>query len=340
MDTREVQTLIIAEVGNNHLGNPELAHKSLDAAADAGVDAIKFQLFNPDCLITADQPVLKHVPDNTFATQRERFASMVLKREDFVRLADHAQDRGVMFLCTPFDEESADFLDPLVPIFKLASGDSSHYRLVDHVVAKGKPVMASTGLCDQGEVDALVARLPKEKATILHCVGSYPTPDKDASLGLIPYYRERYGLPVGYSDHTSDTLAPVSAVAMGAVVIEKHFILDRSLPGGDRALSLDGKGMLAMVQEIRRLEQMLGGGPRQLLACEVYGRENLKRSPYLRRSLPAGATVGLADVTFLRPEVPQAFGIMEILESLGLELMEDVTAETPLGPQNSRLITN
>lgn len=328
---------VIAEIGNNHLGDVELAHKTLDAAVDAGVDAVKFQLYIPELLITGDQPVLAHVPDNTFATQRERFGSMVLLREEFAALAEHAKERGVMFLCTPFDEESADFLDSIVPAFKLASGDSSHFQLIDHVVAKGKPVLASTGLCNQDEVDQLVDHLPNERSMILHCVGAYPTPDEDASLGLIPYYKQRYSIPVGYSDHTPDTLAPLAAVAMGATVIEKHFILDKSLPGGDRALSLDGAQMRAFVDDVRRLEAMSKGGPRQLLPSEVYGRENLRRSPYVKRAAKAGDRLLAEDIVYLRPELGKAYGVTEVMESRGVVLTEDVGAETVLGPHNSRL---
>lgn len=337
MDFFREKVRIIAEIGNNHLGSIELAHKSLDAAIDAGVDAVKFQLFVPELLITAEQPVLSHVPNNTFATQRERFGSMVLDRADFVSLADHAKERGVMFLCTPFDEQSADFLDPLVPVFKLASGDSSHCQLIDHVVRKGKPVLASTGLCDQKEVDAIVERLPGDRSMILHCVGAYPTPDEEASLGLISFYKDRYNIPVGYSDHTPDTMAALAAVAMGAVVIEKHFILDKTLPGGDRDLSLDGVGMAAMVNKIRRLELMLKGGPRHLLPSEVYGRENLRRSPYTKVQAKAGTLLGTDDIVFLRPELPAAFGVAEVLEARGLLLTEDVGPETILGPNNCEL---
>lgn len=333
----EDKVMVIAEIGNNHLGDAELAHKTLDAAADAGVDAVKFQLYVPELLITADQPVLAHVPNNTFATQRERFGHMVLDHADFARLAEHARDRGVMYLCTPFDKDSADFLDDLVPAFKLASGDTSNYPLIDYVVGKGKPVLSSTGLCNQDEVDSLVERLPRDRSMVLHCVGAYPTPDEDASLGLIPYYRERYGLPVGYSDHTPDTLGPLAAVAMGAMAVEKHFILDKSLPGGDRALSLDGAEMAAFVRDVRRLEAMSKGGPRELLPSETYGRKNLRRSPYTRVAAVAGTRLGPDDVVFLRPEVPGAHLVSDVMGAEGVLLTQDVEAETVLGPENSRI---
>ncbi|WIM05105.1 MAG: N-acetylneuraminate synthase family protein [Candidatus Nitricoxidivorans perseverans] len=330
---------VIAEVGNNHLGDPELAHRTLDAAADAGVDAVKFQLFDPDELVASTEPVLSHVPDNRFATQRERFRHMVLGREHFIALVEHARMRNVMFLCTPFDRESADFLAPLVPAFKIASGDASNFQLLDHVASMGKPMFVSTGCCTQDEVDWLVGRMPKDRLVIFHCVGSYPTPDAEASMSMIPYYASRYGVPVGYSDHTKDQLAPLLAVALGVVAIEKHFILDRSIPGGDRALSLTGPEMANLVSELRRARLMLGeSSQRTILACERYGREKLRRSPYARHAVKAGEHMQMQDVILLRPEIAGAYSLADLSRHSAVQALRDIGAETPLTPDNSILL--
>jgi len=332
------ETFIIAEIASNHLGDFELAMKSLDAAASTGVDAVKFQLFRPEHLVTSDMPVMQHVPENRFPTQRERWNHMRLKKEQISVLFDQCQKKGVMFLCTPFDEASADFLEPLVPAFKLASGDATNYVLVDHVVKKGKPIIASTGLCSQEEVDSLVKRLPADQTLLLHCVGAYPTPDDDACLSLIPFYRSRYKFSIGYSDHTQDSLAPITAVAMGAVAIEKHFILDKSLPGGDRDVSLDPQQMEDMVSQIRRLRKMVGMTPRRLLASEENFSRIMRRSPYTRQSAKKGEILKIEDMILLRPEVESAHPIAELFELGSLRVLRNLEPETLLDETNSEII--
>ncbi|MBF0146492.1 MAG: N-acetylneuraminate synthase family protein [Magnetococcales bacterium] len=329
---------IIAEVGSNHLGNLDMALKTLQAGAEAGVDAVKFQMFNPDQLVTRETPVYKHVPDNRFRTQKERFKHMALSRESFLQLARAAEDLGVQFLCTPFDRESAEFLDPLIDAYKIASGDSSNFALVDYAAAKGKPMIVSTGLCEQAEVDRLVERLPQERTVLLHCVGSYPTPDNQVNLALIPFYRKRYAIPIGYSDHTADILAPLAATALGAVVVEKHFILDRGLAAGDRDLSLVPAEMKRLVDEIRRLEAMWGTVPRRITPAEVYGRSNLRRSPYTLRTGHRGEVFGIEDILFLRPESPVAHSLERLTGSSSLRLLQDLDEEVLLTPENSEWV--
>ena len=330
--------LVIAEVGNNHLGDPDLAHRTLDAAADAGVDAVKFQMFQADELVASAEPVLKHVPDNRFATQRERFRQMMLAPEVMASLAEHARRRGVIFLCTPFDTRSADILDPLVPAFKIASGDATNYPLLEHVARKDKPMLVSTGLCTQEEVDALVAHLPAGRSILLHCVGAYPTPDEDASLAMIPFYAARYALPVGYSDHTPDLLAACAAVGLGAVAVEKHFILDRDIPGGDRALSITGPEMARLVSDLKRVAAMRGHTPRSVQASETYGRSKLRRSAYTRRAIRKGEMLTLQDIALLRPEIEGAHSIAALTRAAGVVALEDLAAEAPLTSANSRLV--
>jgi len=324
---------LIAEIGNNHLGDVELAHKTLDAAIDAGVDAVKFQMFNPRELVSASEPLLKHIADQTYRTQRERFQKMVLAPEVFAQLAAHAKDRKVDFLCTPFDLESAEFLDDLVPAFKIASGDVTNSQLVATLIGKGKPIMISTGLCTQAEVDDLVAKLPKDRTILFHCISSYPTPDEDACLSLIPFYKAKYGIPIGYSDHTCDLLAPVASVALGAVVVEKHFILDRALPGGDRQLSLVGSEMAQLVKDIRRMHAMIGDTPRTVRPSEQYGRARLRRSPYTRRPVRAGEILSVEDIAFMRPAIESAYSIEQIVSAGIITAIVDQPADSPVGTE-------
>ncbi|MFC1814713.1 N-acetylneuraminate synthase family protein [Thermodesulfobacteriota bacterium] len=332
------RALIIAEIGNNHLGDPDLAHKTLEAAAESGVDAIKFQLFNPNLLVSNDAPVLRHVPDRIHGTQRERFKSMLLPPGAFARLAEHAKELGKVFLTTPFDEKSADILEDLVPAFKIASGDANNTPLLKYIISKGKPVLISTGTCEQEEVDKLVSIIPKDNSVLLHCVGSYPTPDDQASLSMIPFYRERYGIFTGYSDHTAGILAPLAAISMGAVVLEKHFILDKSLPAGDREVSLTPKEMFGLVKEIRRVESMLGRTPRKVLPCEKYGRTNLRRGAYAGRDIKTDEKVTIRDIIWLRPEVEKGLSFDDINKFHSLSAKEEILFEQPLTLDNVTLV--
>jgi sialic acid synthase SpsE len=300
------RTFIIAEIGNNHLGRVESAHEMLDAAADSGVDAVKFQLYTPELLVTADMPVLAHVPKSEATTQRERFSKMRLPDAAYQELANHAVERGVVFLTTPFDRESVDLLDPFLQAYKIASGEANNFGLIDYIKAKNKPILLSTGMCSEAEVDALVERLPADRSAILHCIGSYPTPDDQASLAVIGRMRQRYGLPIGYSDHTVDTLAPIVAVAMGATVIEKHFLIDPDSPAGDRALSITPKQMSRMVEDIRRIESMLGDSIRALQPCEEYGSRALRKCLYASTGIQAGDMISQENTILLRPMVDGA----------------------------------
>ena len=300
------KTFVIAEIGNNHLGRPESAHEMLDAAADSGVDAVKFQLYTPELLVTSDMPVLAHVPKSDATTQRERFSKMRLPDAAYRDLANHAAERGIVFLTTPFDRESVDLLDPFLGAYKIASGEANNLGLIDYIIAKNKPILLSTGMCSEAEIDALVERLPADRSVILHCIGSYPTPDEQASLAVIGRMRQRYELPVGYSDHTVDTLAPILAVAMGATVIEKHFLIDPDSPAGDRVLSITPQQMSRMVEDIRRVESMLGDGIRGLQPCEEYASSALRKCLYASRKLQQGDVIGDGNSILLRPVVDGA----------------------------------
>ena len=212
------RTMVIAEVGSNHIGNPELAVKTAVAAAESGADAVKFQMYTAEKLIDGKTPVLKYIAQ-THATQRERFKSLQLPKEAFVAFARTVKELGLIFLTTPFDEDAVDFLDPLVPAFKIASGDLTNLRLIQRVVSKDKPVLLATGFSPLEEIDWAVSQIPRDRLILLHCVGAYPTPDEEVNLESIRFLRDRYGVPVGISDHSRGILAPVAAAALGAVAI-------------------------------------------------------------------------------------------------------------------------
>ena len=324
------RTFIIAEIGNNHLGDAQLAKETLAAAAESGVDAVKFQMFNPDLLVSSDEPVLKHVTDNVCATQRERFRKMMLSEKVFIDLAEKTAKLGLTFLTTPFDIHSADFLDPLVPAFKISSGDADNKPLIYHILSKNKPILISTGMSTQDEIDKLVTMLPEDNTLLLHCIGAYPTPDDQACLSLIPFYNEKYKMPIGYSDHTVGLLAPLAAVGMGAVVIEKHFILDDSIPGGDRALSLTPKRMNELVRQIRRVEKMKGTVPRKIQAAEIYGCQKLRRCAYTNRTILQGENITEKDIIWLRPVVENSLHFDIFNEKSHIKAVKTIEKEHPL----------
>lgn len=326
------RTLVIAEVGSNHCGDPELARRSVREAADAGADVVKFQMYDPERLVDPTTPVLSYIAP-THRSQRERFQKLRLSREVFLDLADLARQRGILFLVTPFDEEAVDFLDPLVPAFKIASGDLTNTRLLKRVVEKEKPVIVSTGFATVEEIDWLVQQIPKHQLCLMHCVGAYPTPPEQVHLESIRYLADRYHVPVGFSDHTVGITASLAAVAKGAWLIEKHFLLSKDLPAADVGLSITPEELHELVKEVRQIEQMNGTYGKSVQPSEEYFRIQLRRSVYAARDLAAGEILRENDVLLLRPFVPGAVEVRDIAELAGRRLFKPVEKERPLFPE-------
>lgn len=323
------RTLIIAEVGSNHCGDPDLARRSLIAAAESGADVVKFQMYDPDKLVEPMAPVLSYIAQ-THGSQRERFRSLYLSRDVFTELAELACRLGVMFLVTPFDEEAVDFLDPLVPAFKIASGDLTNVRLLRRVVETGKPVIVSTGFSTVAEIDWLVSQVPNDQLCLMHCIGAYPTPPEQVHLESIRFLADRYHVPVGFSDHTAGITASLAAVAKGAQIIEKHFLLSRDLMVADSALSTIPEEFTDLVAGIRQIERMHGIYGKSVQPSEEYFRTQLRRSVYAVRNLNVGETVSSDDVFPLRPLVAGAIGARDIERMLGRVLVKPVMKDHPL----------
>lgn len=322
-------TLVIAEVGSNHCGDVDLARQTLLAAAESGADVVKFQMYDPEKLVEPTAPVLSYITQS-HRSQRERFRSLSLPRGVFVELADLARQAGVGFLVTPFDEDAVDFLDSLVPAFKVASGDLTNLRLLKAVASRGKPVLLSTGMATLEEIDRATAEVPKDRLVLLHCIGAYPTPDEEVNLETIRLLRDRFRVPVGWSDHTHDCVAAVAAVAVGAQLVEKHFILSKNLPAADVELSADPTEFRDMVQTIRRVETMRGGAWRHTTPSEQYFREKLRRAVYARQEIPAGTSVTEEMVIPLRPCGADMLPANEIDEVVGKVVCRTILRETPI----------
>jgi N,N'-diacetyllegionaminate synthase len=298
------KVFVMAEIGINHNGNVNQAIKMIDEAAESGADAVKFQSFRVDKLLIPSQ--------NRYAQQMGSMESayQMLRRcelswEDQEKLKKHAEEKKVLFLSTPFDEETVDFLDSLgVPAFKIASSDITHIPLLRHIAKKGKPIFMSTGMSFLSEVgDALqVLRSSGAKEILLmHCVSAYPTPPQNMNLRALETLQSHFELPVGLSDHSEGILLPLIAVALGSVVIEKHFTLDKNASGADHKCSMDPEDLRQLVKTLRDVEASLGDGRKRPSDIEEEGRLLGRRSIVAAVDIRAHETIAPWMLTCKRP---------------------------------------
>lgn len=306
---REVGTgpvLVIAEAGVNHNGDLELAHRLVDAAADAGADVVKFQTFDPEALAAPDAPTAEYQRTaGEGAGQREMLSRLALPDHAWAALQRHAGERGLTFLSTPFDDGSAELLDRLdVPAFKVGSGELTNTPFLERLARRGRPILLSTGMADMVEVAAAVDAIELSGSgglALLHCVSAYPARPEHANLRAIETLRAAFAVPTGWSDHTPGSELPMLAVAAGASVVEKHLTLDRSLDGPDHAASLDPAAFAAMVAGVRLAEAALGDGVKQPVDAERPVAAVARRSLHWGRSVAAGAEVVAEDLVAVRP---------------------------------------
>jgi N-acetylneuraminate synthase/N,N'-diacetyllegionaminate synthase len=300
-------TFVIAEAGVNHNGLVDLAHLLIDAAADALADAVKFQTFNPDALATAEAPksVYQERMTGGHESQLEMLRGLTLPRDCYPSLIEHCRKRKVRFMSTPFDEASADFLESLgMGIFKIPSGEVTNLPFLSHLARKKHPVIMSTGMADMAEIAAAMDTLRASGAsdiTLLHCTTDYPTAPADANLRAMGTMQKAFGVPVGYSDHTTGIEIALAAVALGATVIEKHFTLDRSMPGPDHQASLEPAELGQMVRGIRLVELSLGDGEKVPRASELPNRIVARKSIVSAREIHPDKVIEAADLTARRP---------------------------------------
>lgn len=298
---------IIAEAGVNHNGDPEMARALIDAAADARVDAVKFQTFNPSVLAAANAPkaVYQKRLSDPEESQLDMLRRLVLPEPAYRSLKAHATARGLEFLSTAFDEGSADFLRALdIPAFKIGSGDMTNHPLLAHVAATGKPVLLSTGMATLDEVDGAVVALTRAGApaiALFHCVSNYPTSPDECNLRAIDTLRDRFQVPTGWSDHTDGLTVGLAAVARGAHLIEKHFTLDRSLPGPDHLASLVPGELSEVVKQIRVIESARGDGFKGPRPAELAVAAVARKSMHTARALPANHRIEAGDLVAIRP---------------------------------------
>jgi N-acetylneuraminate synthase/N,N'-diacetyllegionaminate synthase len=298
---------VIAEAGVNHNGSVKMAKELVDVAAEARADAVKFQTFLAEKVMTLDAPKAEYQKETTGSneSQIEMIKKLQLSFHDFNDIKIYCERKGIIFLSTPFDERSVDFLDELeVPAFKISSSEVTNHPFLESVAGKGKPIIMSTGMCYLSEVDEAV-RVIKEAGCrdliLLHCVSNYPADPKDANIRAMQTMAKAFQLPVGYSDHTQGIEATLAAVSRGACVIEKHFTLDKNLPGPDHKISLNAWELKRLVESVRIVEISLGDGNKVPSRSEILNREILRRSLVASCDISRNSIITSNMLTALRP---------------------------------------
>ena len=298
---------IIAEAGVNHNGSLEQALKLIDVAVNSGADAIKFQTFNADRLVTQSAKKAEYQIKNSGGdeTQYEMLKKLELTYNDFLALFNACQEKGIVFISTPFDEESVDMLDEIgVSLYKIPSGEVTNLPYIRHVAQKQKPMVISTGMSTLGEVESLVEIVDSAanpNFVLLHCVSNYPAPPEAVNLRAMATMKQAFQRPIGYSDHTLGIDVSLAAVAMGACVIEKHFTLDRSLSGPDHLASLEPGELKKMVDGIRVIESAFGDGRKVPVASEMETRKAARKSLVSSQKILEGTLITDEMVMVRRP---------------------------------------
>jgi len=318
---------IIAEAGDNHNGDFNTALKLVDVAKRAGADCVKFQTFVTEEIISKYAEMAEYQKKNTGKeeSQFEMVKRLELSFDEFRKIKEYCDRVGIQFLSTPFDLKSVDFLNELgVPFFKIPSGEITNYPYLIKIAHTGKPVVMSTGMCEPDEILAAINVLEKNgsgEITLLHCNTEYPTPLKDVNLYAMRTMKKMFGKKVGYSDHTKGIEVPVAAVALGACVIEKHFTLDKNMPGPDHKASLEPDELGRMVKNIRNIEIALGDGVKRVSESERKNITIARKSIVARRNIQEGEILTEENLAVKRPGT--GINPMQWMEVLGTRAVRD-----------------
>ncbi len=301
------RVFIIAEAGVNHNGCMDTAFKLVDAAREAGADAVKFQTFKAENLVTVDAAKADYQKETTDAneTQLGMLKKLELPLDAFKKIYQYCLKKGIMFMSTPFDHESVELLETLgAAVYKVGSGDLTNMPLLKHIASRNKPVILSTGMATLEEVEEAVGWVKAEgndQIVLMHCTTAYPAPYEEANLKALLTMKQAFGLPTGYSDHTRGIEAAVAAAALGACVIEKHITLDKGMPGPDHRASLDPAEFREMVRCIRNVEKAMGSGAKLPGPGEekmkIAARKSIVAREYIRR----GERIEMNKIAVKRP---------------------------------------
>jgi len=298
---------VIAEAGVNHNGDIDKAHALIEAAVAAGADAVKFQTFVPEKIAAAAAPMADYQKE-TVTAQRDQLSmirDLYLPFSAFIDLKADCDSKGILFLSTPFDHESVDFLDSLdMPFFKISSGELTNSPLLHHIGTKKKPVILSTGMGDLSEIETAMNVLMASGApscALLHCLSAYPAPPEQMNLRAMATLEQEFGVVVGLSDHSEGIEIAIAATALGARIIEKHFTLDKSLPGPDHLASLEPDELRRMIIGIRKTACALGDGVKRPAPAEKNVKAVARRSLCAAHDIALGETISADDISILRP---------------------------------------
>lgn len=300
---------IIAEIGANHNGDMNLAKKMIDEAINCGCDAVKFQSWTPDSIVSKEEyeknKKYNDSPKKHFGSLREMVEKYYLTTEQHYELKLYCKEMGVDFCSTPFTNNEVDLLEDLdVPFYKIASMDINNYELLKYVASKGKTVVLSSGMSNLGEIEKainIITESGNENIVLLHCISIYPPLYEDIHLNNITMLQQTFGYPVGFSDHTIGTSIPLASVALGACIIEKHFTLDKDLPGWDHEISANPVEMKIICHESKNIVKSLGQFKRIVSKAEIDKKDKFRRSAVSNKTLKAGHIILVEDLNFKRP---------------------------------------
>jgi len=322
------KTFIIAEAGVNHNGDKNLAYKLIDIAKESGADAVKFQTFKAARIISKNTQMADYQKKNLGKedSQIEMIKKLELSYKDFEDLKKYCGEKGIIFLSSPFDEESIEFLDKLVPYYKIPSGEIVNYRYLKLIAEKNRPIIMSTGMANLSDVekalDTIYSINQDAEIYLLHCTTNYPAPYEEVNLKAMITLKEAFKIPVGYSDHTLGIEVPIAAVAMGAQIIEKHFTLDRNLPGPDHKASLEPNELKAMVNAIRNIEKALGNGIKKPNKSEKEIEKVVRKKLVATRDIKSGETISEKDIAIKRSNIGLSPDFLEVI--IGKKIIKDI----------------
>lgn len=325
---------MLAEAGVNHEGSMDLARRLIDEAAEGGAHGIKFQSYKAATLASKDSPAYWDTTKEPTGSQFELFKKHdKFWKKEFEQLKTYCDEVGIEFFSTPFDVESADFLDELMTVYKISSSDITNQPFIQYMCAKGKPIVLSTGASNLDEIEQAVALIEGQgnALSLMHCILNYPTDDENANLGMITDLRARFPQHLcGYSDHTlpRDMQNCITANLLGAVVLEKHFTFDKKLPGNDHYHAMDLQDLKVFTEMVDRVYRTVGSINKAALASEEISRRNARRSLVATRSIKAGEELMAEHLTWKRP----AHGIspMEMAKVVGTRAIADIAEDAVL----------
>ena len=329
------KVIIIAEAGVNHNGNFDNAKKLILAAANAGADYVKFQTFKVDKLVSKEAQKAEYQKANLKEggdTQYEMLKKLELSEDWHYELIKYANDCGIKFLSTGFDEDSIDFLDSLnIDLFKVPSGEITNKPYLEHIAKKGKPIILSTGMSTLEEVRDAISVLQNNgisnnNLTVLHCNTEYPTPMSDVNLKAMNFLKDEFKVNIGYSDHTIGIEVPIAAVTLGARVIEKHFTLDKKMEGPDHKASLEPNELKSMINAIRNIEIAISGsGKKEVTESEMKNILIARKSIHLKKNVVAGDHIKADDLVMKRPGT--GISPMEIELVIGKKVLQNLAQD-------------